>query len=81
MAKNKFDILNDEETNEVVEAAALKENKIEPKKAEVTNINLTALSVDLLDALKENKRTGTGESVVGFIKRATRRLAKEEGII
>lgn len=79
MAKSKFDILDETESKNVVAAAALSENtKLE--KRETVNINLTAFPKELHEALKQNRNQG-GETVVGFIKRAARSQAKQEGII
>ncbi len=78
MAKNKFDILEDD-AKDVVAAAALKENKNDDDGKET--INLTAVPKKLLNALRDNKKNGTGEAPVTFIKRAAMKLAKEEGIL
>ncbi len=75
MANNKFDILANANAVEVVDAAALKESTQEVKK-DYVNLNVTKFPKDLWDAIK-----ASGEPVNTFIKRAAKRVAKQEELM
>ena len=75
MAKGKFDILTTAKKDKVVDAAALKENDIKKEK-EFVDLSLKKFPKELWEAIRES-----GEPVNTFIKRAAKRLAKEEEIL
>lgn len=79
MSKDKFAILNDQSNNKIVKGAALKENTKKAPGA-TKKVLVPAFPVDVYDALSENKNV-SGESAASFIRRATVKLAREEGII
>lgn len=73
MAKNKFDILNSDEAKEVVNDAVLKEAT--PSK-ETVNFSIKGFPKDVHDAIN-----ASDDNVNAFVRRACRKLAKEEGLL
>lgn len=78
--KDKFAVLTEATTQEVIKDAALTETK---KTAagddEKVKFLVTAFPGAVKKAIEENKKR-TGESFVSFVKRAAVKLAREEGI-
>lgn len=78
--KDKFAVLNDATTKEVIKDAALTETKkAAASDEEKVKFLVTAFPGAVKKAIEENKKK-TGESFVSFVKRATVKLAREEGI-
>ncbi len=79
MAKNKFEILDEEDTKNIVNSSALKETTPAPAKKETKDFSVKGFPKDLHDAIVDNKDV-TGNTNA-FVRRACMKLAKEEGII
>ena len=70
---NKFDILNSDEANMVMNDAVLKEST---QVKEKVNFAVKGFPKDLHDAIKNSDDT-----VNAFVRRACRKLAKEEDLL
>lgn len=80
MAKDKFAVLAEATTKEVIKEAALTETKkATTSDDEKVKFLVTAFPGAVKKAIEENKKK-TGESFVSFVKRAAVKLAREEGI-
>ena len=73
MAKDKFEILDDEKISDIQEGAPLKE--VAAAKAK-KNFMVYSVEVEFADAIE-----ASGEKLSGFAKRAMRKVAKEEKIV
>jgi len=77
----KFDILDDKDTQKVINESALTENTPAPvvTKKETKDFSVKGFPKDLHDAIVANK-SETG-NVNAFVRRACMKLAKEEGLL